>query len=376
MACLAVVGLFPGASCISRTAPALPPDAIGPYTWELPPGFPRPWVPEDNPMSAAKVDLGRHLFYDTRLSRDGDYSCASCHRQELAFTDGRALAIGTTGETHSLSSMSLANVAYNAAYGWADPTVRSLEHQAMVPMLNELPVELGVVGHEAEIVNRLRGDPRYVPKFRRAFPDEETPIHLQNVSRAIAAFERVLISGRSPFDRWVYGGDSQAMSAAARRGMLLFYSERLGCAACHQDLLLAGPMRTDETDSVEAEYYDTGLARTSARSAAAPSPGTMGVAFRTGLRKHRSRFRVPTLRNIEVTAPYMHDGSIPDLAGVIKHYADSGRRGRSVSRKIRGFTIDGRERTDLIEFLHSLTDPEFLGDPRFGDPFAPQHSSR
>src|SRR5579863_2519233 len=143
--------------------------AGGDFDWNLPKGFPRPAVPADNPMSVEKVELGRYLFYDKRMSVNGKESCGSCHRQELAFTDGRAHAEGTTGQQHPRSAMSLVNVAYATSLTWANPTLQSLEEQALVPMLGEQPVELGLKGHEAEYLATLRGDPVYQRLFPQAF---------------------------------------------------------------------------------------------------------------------------------------------------------------------------------------------------------------
>ena len=157
-------------------------------------------------MSPAKVELGRHLFYDARLSGNGSQACASCHRQALAFTDGRPRAVGSTGEVHRRGAMSLTNVAYNVALTWADPGTRRLEDQALIPMLGDRPVELGLKGREAELVGRLEADERYVAMFRGAFPVEPAPITLANVTRALASFERTLISGDSAYDRLVYQG--------------------------------------------------------------------------------------------------------------------------------------------------------------------------
>src|SRR6476646_6359567 len=146
------------------------------YVWHLPPGVPRPKVPADNPMSEAKVRIGRRLFYDTRLSGNGTFGCASCHQQKLAFTDGRARALGSTGQAHARSAMSLANVAFNASYGWADARTRTLEAQMAVPMFNEHPIEMGIKGNESTIVSRIAQDPAAARMFKDAFPSE--PISL------------------------------------------------------------------------------------------------------------------------------------------------------------------------------------------------------
>jgi len=203
------------------------------WEWTLPPGFPRPPVPADNPMSKAKVELGRHLFYDRRMSINGKQSCASCHRQELAFTDGRARAEGATGQTHPRSSMSLVNVAYAPALTWANPVLDSLEEQALVPMLGDNPVELGLNGREQAFLDVVKRDPVYQRLFPAAFPDENR-FTLQNITRAVAAFERSIVSMRSPYDRYRWAGELRAISDAAKRGEILFFSsERAACFRCH-----------------------------------------------------------------------------------------------------------------------------------------------
>src|SRR5262249_41616679 len=160
------------------------------FQWDIPEPFPKPPVPVDNQMIAAKVELGRRLFYDTRLSVTRQRSCASCHRQALAFTDGKARAEGATGELHPRSSMSLANVAYNPALTWANPTMTALEDQALVPMLSTEPVELGMHGQEERFLTEVRADSVYQRLFPRAFPDVGGRYTMSNVVRAIAAFER------------------------------------------------------------------------------------------------------------------------------------------------------------------------------------------
>ena len=191
LAALAVNG------CSRAPEPPSPQQPEAPFTWQLPPGLPVPRVPADNPMTAAKIELGRRLFYDTRLSGNGTFACASCHQQALAFTDGRARAIGSTGSVHARSAMSLANVAYNASFGWADPTLRSLEAQMAVPMFNEHPVELGLKGRETEVAARFASRAEDRTAFHAAFPGEPAPVTLANIVKAIASFERTLVSGDS-----------------------------------------------------------------------------------------------------------------------------------------------------------------------------------
>jgi cytochrome c peroxidase len=155
------------------------------FHWNIPNGSPRPVVPANNQINVSKVELGRYLFYDKGMSVNGKESCGSCHRQELAFTDGRARAEGTTGQLHPRSSVSLVNVAYVPFLTWANPTLTSLEEQALIPMLGEDPVELGLKGREPQLPACARGDPVYQKMFPQAFPDESDPFTLTHVTKAI-----------------------------------------------------------------------------------------------------------------------------------------------------------------------------------------------
>lgn len=315
------------------------------FSSRLPRWFPIPKVPVDNPISDAKVELGRLLFYDERLSGNGTYSCGSCHQQALAFTDGLAHAVGSTGESHARSTMSLANVVYNASFGWNDRR-GSLESQIEVPMQNQQPIEMGFKGRETEVLARFTTNSRDIERFRAAFPGEESPVNLPNMIKAVASFERVLVSTDSPFDRYLFEDDRSAMSPAARRGVMLFFSDRLRCSECHGSINFSGPTLFAGTmpSDPEAFFHDTGVATLPAK------------------------FRAPTLRNIAVTAPYMHDGSITTLKGVVEHYARGGRSREGKSDRVKGFAISASDIDDLVAFLESLTDEKFLTNPAFSNP--------
>lgn len=351
-----------------------------PFTWDIPAPFPRPPVPADNPMSVARVELGRYLFYDARLSVNGKQSCASCHRQDLAFTDGRGQAIGTTGEHHPRGSMSLANVAYAPALTWAHPTMHALEDQALVPMFGTEPIELGLRGHEGRVLQLLRDDPIYRTLVPRAFPGDDAPATIQHLTRAIAAFERTLISVRSPYDRYRYAGQRDAISEAAKRGELFFFSgQKGGCFQCHGGWNFSGNVRVAGSDTVEPAFFNTGLYNLEGGTSY-PAPNT-GLHEHTGRSDDVGRFRVPTLRNIAVTAPYMHDGSIATLGEVLDHYAAGGRTlppgpragvGRLNPNKapnVDGFSMTAQDKHDVIAFLETLTDSAFLRDPRHANPW-------
>jgi len=299
-------------------------------------------MPADNPISAEKVELGRRLFYDVRLSGNGSQACASCHQQTRAFTDGRARALGSTGESHPRSAMSLANVAYSASLTWTDAGQRRLEDQMLVPLLGATPREMNLGGREKEITVRLGVDPLYSKLFSDAFPRERAPVNLGNVQKAIASFERTIFSGRSAYDRLVWSDERDALSPAARRGMALFFSKRLACSKCHSGFTFSGPVAWKGGPPSDPAFEDNGLG---------------------------GRFRTPTLRNIAVTAPYMHDGRFATLGAVIDHYSSGGAPSASRSALVRGFAVTEREKADLIAFLESLTDTEFLEDPLLADPW-------
>jgi cytochrome c peroxidase len=365
----------------SRVAPD-PAVPAGPaqlaFAWELPPGFPAPPVPPENAMSPQKVELGRRLFYDKRLSKNLTFSCASCHVQALAFTDGRAMAIGSTGQHHPRSSMSLANVAYASTLTWANPLMVTLERQAVVPEFGDAPIELGL-SSIAQIEERLRGVTIYRELFRAAFPQADEPITANNMNKALATFQRTLISGRSAFDRWRFDGDESALSESAQRGYALFGSSALGCSRCHAGFNFSDHTRAAGEAKFDAPYHNTGLYNLEGRGAF-PEPNT-GVYEVTHKPADMGRFKAPSLRNIAVTAPYMHDGSIATLSEVLDHYAAGGRtilKGPYAgngslnplkSERLKGFALRSEQRADLLAFLESLTDHDFLGDPKFSDPW-------
>jgi cytochrome c peroxidase len=339
------------------------------FDWNLPKGFPRPVVPADNPMSAAKVELGRYLFFDQRMSVNGQQSCGSCHLQRLAFTDGRAQAQGTTGQAHPRSSMSLVNVAYASHLTWADPDMTSLEAQALVPMLGDTPIELGLKGRERQFLASLRSDPVYQKLFPPAFPGEHDVFTLVNVVKAVACFERSIVSMRSPYDRYRWGGNEAAISDAAKRGEILFFSgERAGCFQCHggwnfsSEVRFEGGAGGSRGDALRGGFFNTGVSGYSVPN--------RGVYEKTGRTEDLGKFRAPSLRNIAVTAPYMHDGSVATLAQVLDHYQAGGRFAHpNKSAILRPFLLSDSERSDLVEFLKALTDEDMLHDARWSNPW-------
>lgn len=348
------------------------------YDWHLPAAYPEPQVPAGNPMLDTKVELGRWLFYDTRLSGNNTMSCGTCHLQALAFTDGKPRSLGSTGVLHPRSSMSLVNTAYASRLTWANPLLDRLEDQALTPLLGDNPVEMGMGGHEAEIGALLASDNNYRRLAKASFPDDENPYSILNAVRSIAAFVRSMVSYDSPYDHYM-AGDAEALSPAAERGMELFFSENLECFHCH-----GGFNFTDSTTHANATvdqvgFHNNGLYNRN-ESGAYPDDNT-GLFDMTGQVRDMGRFKAPSLRNISLTAPYMHDGSIATLDDVIDHYARGGRLiedginagdGRLSPFKsefVDGFEISDAERADLIEFLLSLTDETIVTDDRWADPF-------
>jgi cytochrome c peroxidase len=385
---VAVLGLATGCGGggVAGPDPAPPPPADPElFTWSLPSNFPLPNVPADNPMTVSKVLLGRHLFYDRRLSTNGEASCASCHRQSLAFTDGRARAVGATGDVHPRSAMSLVNLAYSPNFNWGDPLTRSLEAQALVPVFNDHPLELGLAGQEARIVALFRSDSTYAALFPRAFPGQPDPFTVGNWMKALAAFQRSLVSAQSPYDRYVRG-DRDAISQEAKVGEALFFSERLECFHCHGGFTFTGTSDHVGKPFPEREFFNTGLYNVDGNGAY-PSDNR-GIYEFTQRPEDMGKFKSPTLRNVAVTAPYFHDGSAATLDDVIDHYARGGRLiasgpnagdGRSSPLKngfIQGFTLTSAERAGLLAFLRSLTDSTFLTTPLHANPWPAGHPAR
>jgi len=347
---------------------------------DLPADAPRPRLPEGAVLSAETIELGRHLFYDVRLSGPGTVACSSCHRQERGFADDVAVSVGADGQAGVLNAPGLANAAYRMPLTWAHASIGELEAQLLLPMYGADPLEMGMAGAEAEIRARLAGDAAYPALFAAAFADQADPITLEHARLALASFVRSLVSFRSPFDDYL-GGDRGALSDAARRGSELFFSQRLGCGGCHSGLLLSAATITEASGALPAEaYHNIGLYDVDgAGGYPGPAPGLIAE---TGIPRDMGRFRVPSLRNVSVTAPYMHDGSVATLEEVLAIYerggraiasgpwAGDGKNSPLRSDRLRSFELSDGERADVLAFLEALTDRRFLEDPRLGDPWA------
>lgn len=345
---------------------------------ELPTGFPRPRIPADETVTEARALLGRHLFYDTRLSLNQSQACASCHLQSRAFTEELATSVGSTGEAHFRNALTLTNVAYRSVLTWSTPLQTSLAEQALIPLFSQSPVELGFGGQEQVLLERLRAEPRYMSLFVEAYGSADA-ITIGNVVRALAAFQRTILSYRSPFDRYTYGGQQDAISEAAKRGISLFFDERFECFHCHAGFDFSDSTVHAQSGFVETAFHNTAVYNLGGTGAyPAVDRGLIDVTDAVG---DMGRFRAPTLRNVEVTAPYFHDGTAATLDDVLDHYARGGRlvsdgpnAGDGASSPLRsefviGIQMTPDERQDLLDFLRSLTDRAMLEDPRLANPW-------
>ncbi|MEZ6028261.1 MAG: di-heme enzyme [Hyphomonadaceae bacterium] len=348
------------------------------YQWTLPSWISAPPEPPTNPVTVAKVELGRRLFYDGRLAADGMRSCASCHQQERGFSDGSPFSWGVTGQLTARNTPALANVGYAPTLTWANPMMTSLELQARSPLFGTHPVEMGMAGLEDELTVRLGADPIYQELFPRAFPEVGGAITVSTITAAIGTFERTLVSATSPYDAWRHGAQGDAISESAKRGETLFFSDRLKCGSCHGGPHFSGDVGAD--GAFRPNFQNNGLYNIDGSGAYPES--NPGLIANTARPEDMGRFKVPSLRNIAVTNPYMHDGSLQTLDEVLDHYAAGGRLipagsanagdGRASPLKsplVTGFQLSAQERADLIAFLEALTDESFLTDPRFSDPW-------
>ena len=340
--------------------------------WAAPPtlGLPPVPVPVDNPQSAGKAALGKQLFEDKRFSGDGTVSCATCHNPAKAFADGLPVAEGIGKQKGSRNSPTVLNAAYNESQFW-DGRRPSLEAQAKDPFLN--PIEHGLKSHEP-ILQIVRSDPAYVRQFRDVFNVEDKRITIEHVVQAIAAFERTAISGDSPFDRYLYGGDRGAMSEAAIRGLNL-YRTKARCQDCHA----IGQTSAVFTDN---KFHNIGVGFNRIESRAMQLATAFRKAKQAGLDVDKSvltdrdsselgrfavtlrpsdigAFKSSTLRNIAVTAPYMHDGSIRTLEEVVELYNKGGEKNPFLDSGVRPLNLTDQEKSDLVEFLKALTSPQF-----------------
>jgi cytochrome c peroxidase len=323
-----------------------------------------PKVRSDGGQTPAKIALGAKLFRDTRLSRDGTISCASCHKPEKVFSDGRSVAVGIDAQRGTRNTPTLVNVTYNVTEFW-DGRRESLEAQALDPLTN--PLEQGLRSN-GEVIERIRADPQYVQEFRAAFASRADAVTSEHIAEVIASYERTLIAGGSPFDRYFYGRDTTALDASAQRGLALFRGSAQ-CSSCHT-IGTKSALFTDNNFhrvNIGQSRIASKLAELTIRVVAAKKAGNHSVGdailsdpdiselgrFVATLDPNDiGKFRTPTLRNVALTAPYMHDGSVATLGEAVE---------LELYQHVRG---DGRpliltpvEKEDLAAFLKTLTSP-------------------
>ncbi|MFN0101918.1 MAG: cytochrome-c peroxidase [Bryobacteraceae bacterium] len=303
----------------------------------VPLGLPPLPVPDDNPLTAETVALGKKLFFDPRLSADNTVSCALCHSPEHGFSDGRKTAVGMRQQAGKRNAPTVLNAAYNTRQFW-DGRAASLEEQAAGPITN--PIEMSMA--DEECVERLMGDAEYRALFAKAFG--EGAITMGKLQKAIAAYERTVISGNSPVDRFLYGGDKAALSEAAVRGLAIFMDRKKGnCSACH----LVGTEWALFTDGL---FHNIGAGLN-----AEGELTDLGRFEQTKNEPDKGAFKTPSLRNVAQSGPYMHDGRLKTLREVVDFYAGGGSSNPYLDKQIRPLALTGKDREDLVAFLESLT---------------------
>lgn len=324
------------------------PKTVGPTPYEIqvPAGMPPVTIPEENPMTVEGIELGRQLFYEKRLSGDNSQSCGSCHNQAYAFSDnGLQFSLGIDGQLGDMNAMAIMNLAYNTEFFWDGREV-GIENQARQPVLN--PIEMHETWENA--IAKLEADPEYVQMFNAAFGSPE--ITEDRAVMAIAQFERTLISGNSEYDKF-RRGEPNNLSPAAFRGMQIFFTEAGDCFHCHTVDLLS-----------DYDYHNNGLDNVFTLA-------NYGRAKVTNRSSDIGKFKTPSLRNVEFSGPYMHDGRFATLEEVVEHYNSGILISPTLDPKIKnpdGLFLSDLQKSDLVAFLKSLSDPDFLQNPAFSDP--------
>ena len=368
-----LICLVPGISSIAVSSSRVALQLSDGYQFTVPKGLPanlwRQSIPADNPMTAAKVALGESLYFDKRLSVDRTISCATCHDPARAFTDGNTLAIGVGGKSGARNAPTILNAVFNSTQFW-DGRARTLEEQLKQPLVNQL--EMGMPDISA-LVARVQAEPDYRRRFRRVFGREG--ITIDTIAKAIAAYERTQLSGNSPFDRFL-AGDATAMSQIQKRGWELF-QHKAQCITCHT-YSSASPFFTD------FRFHNTGVAMNERNfdqlatnaskidfsvpdgvSALGPLAHTEGYSelgrfLVTTQSKDIGAFKTPTLRDCELTTPYMHNGSFKTLLDVVRFYNHGGERNPNLDERMRPLNLTDEEMSCLVEFLRALTSDDVL----------------
>ncbi|MEN8204756.1 MAG: cytochrome c peroxidase [Pseudomonadota bacterium] len=339
-------------------------------------GLPEVPVPADNPQTENKIKLGDKLFHDTRFSATAEVSCSTCHAREKGFTDNLRVSEGIHKLTGTRNAPTVINSAYMQTQFW-DGREPDLEGQSIQPPLN--PVEMGLKDYDP-ILEVVRSDPEYIRQFKKVFGKSGDGITMDHVAKAIASFERTVIAGNSPFDRYQYGGETEALNDSQQRGLSLFLGKGR-CVSCH---------RIEQTTALftDNRFHNIGVGFKRVQGKEAVTAAALIKAKRKGAdvdvtvltQENMSElgrfavtenptqvgaFKTPTLRNIAVTQPYMHDGSLKTLDDVVTFYNNGGREKESdplspfMSGGIKPLELTEDEQTDLVNFLNALTSPEY-----------------
>lgn len=303
----------------------------------IPKGFPAISFPVGNEFTRGRWELGKKLFYELGLSRDSSISCASCHKLELSFSDGKTVSEGIENRKVSRNSPSLANVAYQP-YLLREGSVPTLEMQILVPIQEHAEFDFSM----PEIVERLEKNKEYVQMAKNAYARD---LDAFVITRAIATFERSLISGNSMYDKFFVQNFNSSIPSDIVKGKDLFFSERTNCSQCHSGFNFTS--YSFENNGLYEVYSDLGKKRASGKD------------------EDEALFKVPSLRNIKLTAPYMHDGSLVSLKEVIEHYNSGGQKHKHKSKLINPLQLTELEKSQLISFLNSLTDEQFISNKIF-----------
>lgn len=307
------------------------------FTLKIPAGFPEMPFPIDNQFSQDRWQLGKKLFFDPILSRDGTISCSTCHKPELAFADDRAFSPGIKNRPGVRNSTALANIGYHP-YFLREGSVPTLEMQVLVPVQEHNEFDHSM----PEIAEKLNLLPEYVALSKDAYGKDPDP---WVITRALGVFQRTLISGESAYDSYNYGGDNSALTADQIRGMNLFFSNRTNCSSCHNGFNFTN--YSFENNGLDSVYTDP-----------------LRMRF-TNNSSDRGKAKVPSLRNVGLTAPYMHDGRFQYLEQVVEHYNSGGKNNPNKSSLVQPLNLNPQEKSDLTAFLNSLTDHQFSNNKYF-----------
>lgn len=351
------------------------------YEYGLPASVTPPHQTPGNCLNRAKVELGRRLFYEKDLSANQTQSCSTCHIQKNGFTDAKKTSTGSTGVVHPRNSQGLANVGYFNVFTWVRPDLNRLDSQALTPLLSQNTAitiaELNLFSQENLAIDRLHANEKYVELFKMAFGTDQ--IDIGQMTRALAAFQTTLVSFQSPYDL-------KTMNESAQRGEQVFRSEEAGCLNCHSGILFNQDKTTTKVGFHNIGLYNvggTGDYPDQSIHGKIANRAIQGLFESTKNPSDKGKFRTPSLRNVGVTGPYMHDGSIATLKEVVEILNDGGRNvrtgpfqgdGRKNQNKsvyIKGLNLTSDQRADLVEFLKALTDVCFLTNPIHSDPNQP-----